>query len=67
MSNIDPIDLENITNVMLFVNTRGSRQALQIGHKYLYAHVSPQNMQNFINKPARNLVLDLVLISTKDY
>ena len=41
--------------------------ALQMGHKYLYAHVSPKKMQNFDNKPARDLVLDLILILRKDY
>ena len=40
--------------------------ALQMGHNYLYAHVSPKKLQNFNNKLARDLVLDLVLILTKD-
>ena len=41
--------------------------ALQMGHNYLYAHVSPKKLQNFNNKPAGDLVLDPVLILTKDY
>ncbi len=38
-----------------------------MGHNYLYAHVSPKKLQKFNNKPARDLVLDPVLILTKDY
>ncbi len=41
--------------------------ALQMGHKHLHAHVSPKKLQDFNNKPARDLVLDLALILTKDY
>ena len=41
--------------------------ASQMGHNYPYAHVSPKKLQHFNNKPARDLVLDLVLILTKDY
>ncbi len=34
---------------------------------YLCAHISPKKLQNSNNKPAQDLVLDPVLILTKDY
>ncbi len=51
----------------ILFNGGWSSMSLYIEKGLLYAHVSPKKLQNFNNKPARDLVLDLVLISTKDY